>query len=173
MTRITERGMLDLLHARYTKRTQGNLQRYVCAEHVRVACGFSGWSAISEEAGHHRTMRTTDFVAQDTWEAQGLLLHGHEVKISRSDWLTELADPTKADATKRFCDRWWLVVPDKSIVRDDLPEGWGLMALDAAGKLRVVRRAPVLEPMPHPPTFRASLLRAVSKTAQRRRDGDP
>lgn len=56
-------------------------------------------------------------------------IEGHEVKVSRSDWLAELADPTKADAWARHCHRWWLVVPHRDIVKDgELPDGWGLMA---------------------------------------------
>lgn len=160
----TERDMLDALHQRYAQ-THGVVQRYIVAEHVRSACGFAG---ASWDGGYHqRTMRTADFLAQDTWEAPGLLLHGHEVKVSRSDWLTELADPTKADAIKRYCDRWWLVVPDRRIVRDDLPDDWGLLTFGTNGRLRVARRAPRLTPEPMPATFRASLLRAVAKTAMR------
>ena len=166
VARHTERDMLNALHERYSQTTQGNLRRWVTAEHVRSACGFAGYT-FGEDAGP-RTMRTADFVAQDTWEAKGLLLHGHEVKVTRSDWLTELADPTKADAVKRFCDRWWLVVPDRTIVHDDLPDGWGLMHLGQDGRLRIVHRAPALTPEPMPATFRASLMRAVAKTATRR-----
>lgn len=163
-TRYTERDMLDALHDRYSQTSHGNLRRYVVAEHVRVGCGFSG-ATYADGGFEARTMRTADSLAQDTWEAQGLALHGHEVKVSRADWLTELADPSKADAFRRYCDRWWLVVPDRAIVRDDLPDGWGLLALDKTGRLRTYRRAPRLDPEPHPPTFRASLMRAVAKTA--------
>ena len=161
----SERDMLDLLHQRYSQTSHGSIRRYVVAEHVRSACGFAG---ASWDGGYHpRTMRTADFVAQDTWEAQGLHLHGHEVKVTRADWLTELADPTKADAIRRYCDRWWLVVPDRAIVRDDLPDGWGLLAIGRDQRLRVVRTAPTLTPEPMPATFRASLLRATAKTARR------
>ena len=61
----------------------------------------------------------------------------------------------------------WLV-PDRRIVRDDLPTEWGLLALDDTGRLRVARRAPKLRPEPIPATFRAALLRATAKTATRR-----
>ena len=162
--RFTERDMLDALHARYSQRSQGALRRYVCAEHVRNSCGFGGYDYVNRCS---RPLRTADFIAQDLWEAKGLFLHGHEVKVSRSDWLVELADPAKADAIKRYCDRWWLVVPDPKIVRDDLPDGWGLLAFGSNGKLRVVRRAPALDPEPMPATFRGALMRAVAKTAAR------
>ncbi len=155
--------MLDALHRRYSKQA-GNGIRYVCAEHVRNGCGFGDWDYLLNTS---RQLRTADFIAQDTWEAQGLLLHGHEVKVSRSDWLTELANPDKSEAIKQFCDRWWLVVPDHNIVKNDLPDWWGLLAFDKTGELRVVKRAPKLTPNPLPATFRASLMRSVMKTAIR------
>ncbi|MFI5426079.1 hypothetical protein [Aeromicrobium sp. UC242_57] len=33
----------------------------------------------------------------DRWWIKAPIFHGHEVKVSRSDWLTELRDPTKAE----------------------------------------------------------------------------
>ena len=163
----TERAMLDLLHYRYSAKSQAGLQRFVCAEHVRSSCGFAGWSPLDPT----RVMRTADFLAQDLWEGKGLYLHGHEVKVSRADWLHELADPTKAEAIKRYCDRWWLVVPTKAIVRDDLPDDWGLLVIGKGGALRVAKSAPPLDPEPWPPTFRASLMRAVAKTSTKRAEG--
>lgn len=56
-------------------------------------------------------------------------------------------------------DRWWLVVPDRRIVRDDLPDGWGLIVAH-----RVVAPAPALNPLPMPKTMMAALLRAVMQT---------
>jgi len=120
-----------------------------------------------DEAAPKFTERDMLNALHDRYSQRCLLLHGHEVKVSRSDWLHELADPSKAEAIKRYCDRWWLVVPDPKIVRDDLPAGWGLLAFDANGKLRVVRRAPALNPEPIPATFRGALMRAVAKTARR------
>lgn len=147
----TERTMLDLLARRYGQ-VHGNGYRYVGAEHVRNAAGFE-----------HQ--RTADYVAMDLWPSSGLLLHGHEVKVSRSDWLTELKQPEKAGAFRPYMDRWWLVAPH-GVVRDDLPDGWGLMVPVVDG-LRVVKQAPRLESEPMPKTMLAAFLRAAVKTAQR------
>lgn len=149
---VTERHMLDLLGRRYTKLV-GNGDRWVRAEHVRSHAGFDA-------------RRTADFIAMDLWPSKGLALHGHEVKVSRGDWLTELADPTKADEFRRYMDRWWLVVPDPAIVRGDLPDGWGLMVRRGPG-LAVAVPAPKLTPEPMPRTMQACLLRAAVKTAER------
>ena len=155
----TERHMLDLLHQRYG-RDHGNGPRYILTEHVRNRTGF----AIEYDKP---PLRTADALAIDLWASTGSTIHGFEVKVSRSDWLTELKDPTKADPFRAHCDYWWLVVPDASIVRDDLPAGWGLLAGTAA--LRIRQRAPRNPtPLPIPRAFMAAWLRAAVRTATNR-----
>lgn len=153
----TERMMLDLVRERYEKVRPGNGPRYIVAEHVQNHAGF---------AQKGRT-RIADALVVDLWESSGHAIHGIEVKVSRSDWLTELKDPSKAEAFRPYCDFWWLAVPDVSIVREDLPDGWGLLAVDATGFLRVKRRAPKNPRQSMPFTMTASWLRAVSKAVTR------
>lgn len=165
-SRLTERDMLDRLNTRYAK-YNGNGIRYSRAEHVKVSAGFDA-------------RRICDYMALDLWPGgygptSGPKLHGHEVKVSRSDWLTELRDPEKAEAFRRYCDYWWLVVSDADIVKPgELPPGWGLMVARGTA-LRVAIGAPLnagVEQMPR--HVQATLTRAVTKTTLRleRRD-DP
>lgn len=75
--------------------------------------------------------RSADAVMMSLWPSRGLELHGVEIKISRSDWRREAADPTKAEAIAKYCDRWWVhtapgVVDDLS----DVPPAWGLREWD-------------------------------------------
>lgn len=160
--KITERHMLDLLLSRYTSIRPGSIaDRWVRAEHVRST--NISW----------RKTRIADFIAADNYggDYQGsrLALHGHEIKVSRSDWLTELADPAKADAFKRYMHHWWLVVPDAKIVKPgELPEGWGLLALSGSGdKLRAKVAAPRLNPEPLPLDMAITLMGAAARTAHR------
>ncbi|OHU29048.1 hypothetical protein [Mycobacteroides chelonae] len=61
--------------------------------------------------------------------SSGRLLVGHELKVSRADWLNELNKPGKADPWADQCHAWYLVVNDPDIVHDgELPPGWGLMS---------------------------------------------
>lgn len=150
----TERTMLDALHERYGA-VLGNGRRYVVAEHVRSHASFDA-------------RRTADFVALDTWKSGRFDLAGHEVKVSRADWLRELKDPSKAAEFTPFMNRWWVVVPDAAIVRPgELPDGWGLMAL-AGSRLRAVTAAPRQEAEPMPPVRLVALMRAVQATAAAR-----
>lgn len=160
-SKVTERDMLDLLNARYGKvyrNGSSEMLRYIGAEHVRSHAGFD-------------TRRTADYIAMDVWPGvpygSKIALHGHEVKVSRSDWLTELKTPEKAEEFKRYMDYWWLVVSDPAIVKPgELPEGWGLM-VKSGNVIRVKTAAPKLDPLPMPKPLMACLLRAVSKTAKR------
>lgn len=152
----TERDMLDLLLDRYTDIRRGTItDRWIRAEHVKEGLGYSDGQRIA------------DFVAVDKHRST-LALHGHEVKVSRADWLNELRDPSKAEAIKRWMHHWWLVVPAPSIVKPgELPDGWGLLAPGSDGKLRAHRKAPLLDPEPLPLEFTVSLLASTTRTAYR------
>lgn len=181
----TERDLLDALHRRYGHVAYTTARRYGVAEHV---------SNTGSTMGAPERERVVDFLAQDTYveylNPDGKravisyelrdgryvtvgrgeprqALHGHEIKVSRSDWLRELADPTKADAWKRYCDRWWLVAPPGVGRPEELPDGWGLLVPSRNGTLRTVVHAPLLDPEPMPTRVRAQVMRAVAMTAVR------
>jgi hypothetical protein len=138
MPKQTEASMIALLHERYGA-SSGNGPRYAGMAHVRSDAGFDA-------------TRTADYIAIDLWPSKGLALHGHEVKISRSDWLNELKDPEKSGAFMKHVDYWWLVIADAAMVKDgELPDGWGMMAVGSDGKLRVVKQAPRLNKVDLPP----------------------
>lgn len=151
----TERDMLDLLLARYNTERQGTIaDRWTRAEHVRSTQDY------------RYTVSVADFIAIDKYSSSQAI-HGHEVKVSRADWLTELRDPTKAERVKRYCNFWWLVVSDPAIVKDgELPEGWGLM-VKSGKKLRAKVKAPALTPEPLTLDFVAGLTAAAQRTAYR------
>ena len=77
-------------------------------------------------------------------------LVGHEIKVTRSDVLAELADPTKSDAWARHCSRWWLTVSSPDLVVGlEIPDAWGIMAPPSGRRKRqmtIVRPAPRRNP---------------------------
>lgn len=90
--------------------------------------------------------RFADAVAVSIWPSRGYTIHGHEVKISRSDFLSEMKNPEKADAVMQHCDFWWLVVPAKLVDPSEIPATWGLLELTGSG-LRATKKAPLLRPL--------------------------
>lgn len=122
--------------------------------------------AILGEVGNStgsRTRRHADAVVMSLWPSRGLDVYGVEIKVSRSDWLSELANPEKADEIARYCDGWYVAVARREIVGDtELPKTWGLIACDG-GKAKIVKAAPTLTPKPLDRGFVAAMLRRAAE----------
>ncbi len=105
------------------------------------------------------TSRYADAIAVGLWPSVGHEIHGFEFKSSRSDWLSELKQPEKANSIMKRCDRWWLLTETQGVVAvvEEIPKYWGF--LHYTGKrLKVVKPAPQLEPEPLTINFVAALL---------------
>lgn len=153
---LREADIMRALRQRYKAKSLGEAPRYVLAEHVTTT-GILWGTDLPE--------RIADLLVQDMFRTNGRqLLHGHEIKVTRSDWRAELRTPEKAEAWKRYCDKWWLVAPPDIVYDGELPDGWGFIGYKN-GKLRVRTPAPLLDPEPMPTIVRSNLLRATAKTA--------
>lgn len=128
---------------------------------LRMRHSGEAWVFV-EEVGNgtgYNVKRHADALALGLWPSRGYEIHGYEVKISRGDVRRELDDPSKADAVGKFCDHWWLVVQDLSII-DGLiiPATWGIL-YPKNRVLRVHRKAPKREATPVNRAFAAALIR--------------
>jgi hypothetical protein len=142
----------------------------ITAAHVRVALRdrfptreyallFEVGSGTGIEARRH-----ADAVVMGLWPSRGLEVEGIEIKVSRSDWQTELKKPEKAEAVARFCNRWWIVAAAGIVKPEELPVTWGLMELAEPGSsLRVRVPAPAKPADPLDRTFVAAMLRRASE----------
>lgn len=107
---IKASDLVDLLKVRY------QAPEWACLTQVANGTGASGG-------------RYADVVAMNLWPSRGLEIVGVEIKVSRSDWVSELRNPKKADDMMKHCDSWILCVSDAAIVQPgELPKGWGLLA---------------------------------------------
>jgi hypothetical protein len=111
--------------------------------------------------------RIADAMAFNMYQSTGYEILGFEIKVSRSDWLSELKHMSKSNDILEYCDKWFLVVPDANIVKDgELPKNWGLLVLK--GDKLVVKVRPTLMPVkPMPDHFIASILRRSSNEVER------
>lgn len=76
--------------------------------------------------------------------ASGRLMIGHELKVTRSDWLRELDEPVKSCAWSEQCHEWWIVAVPGVVKRDEVPAEWGLMEPPRGSRgrrMRVVKPA--------------------------------
>ncbi len=102
--------------------------------------------------------RFADLIWQGCTAAAGPELQGHEIKVTRADLVHELTDPTKSDAWQRYCDRWWLVVPDPRLLDGlTLPASWGVLTPPSGRRTRSMTvhvPAPALRPAEQAPALR-------------------
>lgn len=152
---VTEADILAALARRYGQRS-GNGPAWAFIPHVRNGAGWGGENGVGG-------LRTCDALALSLYRSKNFELVGHEVKCSRSDWLRELADPAKADAMRRYCDRWWLVAAEGVARKEEIPRAWGLLVVKN-GIARQHKSAPQLEADPLP----RGLIVAMTRAAIRR-----
>lgn len=68
-----------------------------------------------------------DVLAVGLHRSTGYRRHGFEVKVTRSDWLRELARPQKA---RTHLTHGWSVAALQGVVKlEEVPEGWGVYEL--------------------------------------------
>lgn len=103
-----------------------------------------GWFTVTElcpVSGMGGSAGRMDAAAVCLYTSRSFAVHGFEVKVDRSDWLTELNDPSKNSLGLEEVDYWWIVAPSTDVVRvSELPKRWGLYTCSGRG-LRVTRRA--------------------------------
>lgn len=87
-----------------------------------------GWRLAFEFTGENG--RRADCIGLNPYASRNYKIIGFEFKASRSDWLAELKEGSKADYFVRMCDEWYVVAGRKGIVKEsELPGGWGLLEM--------------------------------------------
>jgi len=124
---------------------------------------------VRNGTGYQRQTRTADVVAVSVWPSRGLFLDGVEVKVSRSDWRKELADPSKSESIQAYCRHWWVAAPKGVVPVEEVPETWGLIECYKTRSV-VAKPAPSLDPIAPDMSFLASVLRNAAESMVPRRE---
>lgn len=99
---------------------------------------FPGGIFVPECGRNGSTGGRADALYVGFTSTSGRLLIGHEIKVSRADWRTELAKAGKADTWADECHAWYVVAPDTSVVPpEELPPGWGLLTINPRSTTRL------------------------------------
>ena len=116
---------------------------------------------VRNATGIAQRTRTADAIAVSLWPSRGIFAHGFEFKDSRTDFLKEMKDPSKAEEIGRYCAQWSIVVSRESIAtEDEIPPAWGLMLLKD-GVVKTIRKAPRREAQVPEWPFVGAILRAA------------
>jgi len=110
--------------------------------------GGNGHSAVvlTEVPDFTGTGRGTiaDAIVMNCWGHPHI--SGYELKVSRSDWRSEMKRPDKARRWAAYCTDWSLVITDRGIATvEELPATWGLYHL-IDGQLKTIRAPLMVQP---------------------------
>lgn len=121
------------------------------------------WEVAPATGAATGRIRYADAVIMSLWPSRGQELHGVEIKISRSDWMRESKDPTKAERIAAYCDRWY-VHTTPGVIRDlsEVPPAWGVREFDGK-RWSTLREAALTEAKPTDRGFLAALLRRADE----------
>lgn len=132
-TKDATRDLRRRVAAKFGRSTPGMMPEHAVLFEVPVD-GVRRWTTRQGEPASNPCRRRIDAVAVGLWAKTNHLIHGFELKSTRSDLLAELRDPEKSEPARRLCDRWWLVLSDRALLRDDAPpQGWGVLVVSGRG----------------------------------------
>lgn len=131
------------------------------------------WEVSNATGAVRGKQRYADAVMMSLWPSRGLELHGVEIKISRSDWKREAADPSKAETIAAYCDRWWVFVAP-GVIHDtaEIPPNWGVREWDGKRWKTIQEATRNADVIACDRRFLAALLRRGDEAERRRIDDE-
>lgn len=111
-------------------------EKYTSSEEFR--CEWLGMSELElPEVSAVGKRRRVDYLAVNLWwGTRGFQVVGHEIKVTRADWVQEMDLFGKGAETARYCTAWYVVAPKGVVRKGELPKGWGLLDVVGKGTLR-------------------------------------
>ena len=125
-------------------------------QELRIGTGYANGR------GHSDVEQRIDFWAMCMYPSMGLERIAFEVKVSRSDFKREIAEPIKRRPALLNSNKFYFAAPLGLIKPDEVPTECGLVELDMEGKLHYTIRAPHRDTPPPNFSFLASLARRAA-----------
>ncbi len=125
---MTAQDLKDMLRRKYSKTAgQEKVPGYACFDEF----------IFDDKYGLGRI----DFVSVALWDSLSFVRRAFEIKVSRSDFLAEIARPEKSKAAREYFHEFYFVVPKWLFDVSELPEGVGWMYPAKAGLLHIGKEA--------------------------------
>jgi hypothetical protein len=146
--------MIEVLRKRHPS------PKWVFLTEVRTRTGYS--TTYGEDMDSERYI---DAFALCVWKSGNYQRIVYELKISRSDWLSELSNPAKKAQAFFLSHQFWFVLAPGVYIREDyqkVDSGCGIMEILDDGTVNIILSAAKRNPFPMPETFVASIVRRAA-----------
>ena len=152
--KLTAKEIVLLLCSRYPKK------QWVVASELHTATGYT-----RNKNDVLFSLRSIDFFAMSLWPSTTFQKIAFEIKVNRTDWLNEIADPCKRAQAYYLCNAFYFVLLDTIFnPKDDWDRsltGCGLLLVSSDGKMTEYRKPRYKAAWDMPPDFTASFLRNI------------
>lgn len=110
--------------------------------------------------------RRIDYLAINLWRRN---IIAYEVKVTRTDWLNELANHTKNGYWSQIADQFYIVSANQCVKADELPVGWGLLEMRGTRLFtKIVAQEPADKPKTYPREIAIRLYKRLMDRAEKR-----
>lgn len=143
---ITDLGIKALKEQLEKRRDRNDVHHSLAgrlARWLREERGCMTWENVTflAEVGLHCEARLDVVSAAMSPRAASSDLMAWEVKVSKADFMADLANPDKVDASRAIAQSAWYCTPKGLIDPGMLPQGFGLVWESAPGRFEIVKRA--------------------------------
>lgn len=111
-------------------------------EELRVGTGYREWDRHEQKYKADNPEQRIDAWVVNCYKSQGFKKIAFEIKVSRSDFLYEIANPQKRFQALTLSNYFYFAAPKGLIKRDEIPEECGLVEINEKGKISWTKKAP-------------------------------
>lgn len=155
----TARDILVALNQRHARRPYQRQENWAIFPEFRCGTGYARKPQSNDVESR------IDLLAVSLWPSTGEGVIAYEVKVSRSDFLSEIKKPSKRRPAMRYSNQFFFAAPAGLVKPTEIPYDCGLIEVSPAGACRVVVPAPWRDDFHPTYTFVASVCRRVAQEA--------
>lgn len=132
----------DIVEALRVRHAINNDREWAFFDELRVGTGYRYYDYEKDEYDPFNPEQRIDAWAINLYRSNNFRRVAYEIKVSRSDFLSEIRNPDKRRQALELSNEFYFVAPKGLLKTEEMPEECGLMEVDENLKTRIVKRAP-------------------------------
>lgn len=135
----------DIVNALREKHASNYGREWAFFDELRVGTGYRYYDSEKGDYEPYNPEQRIDAWAINLFRSKNFERIAYEVKVSRSDFLSEIRNPDKRRQALELSNRFYFVTPKGLLKKEEIPGECGLMEVNEDGKLKTVKKAPLRE----------------------------
>lgn len=157
---ITSKDLVAAITKRHARSVRQRTDNWAVFPEFRVGTGYARNTRTADVESR------IDVLAFPLWPGSGDGVTAYEIKVSRSDFLSEIRKPLKRRPALRYSNLFFFVTPEGLLKQGEVPVECGLLEVSKQGVVNVIVPAPWRDSFHPTTTFVASVCRRVAQLAE-------